>query len=132
MKKQFFILTMITLMFTTSSFAQGYLKVNPLSLAVGILNVGYEQVTAPKQSMQLKVYSHYSGGLYGGRLMYKFFLTEKESPEGLYVAPIAAFIGAEGGGAFRLGGLIGYQVTFSNDKLSFEGAVGPALSPETG
>jgi len=127
MKKQFFIFTLITLMYSTTTFAQGYLKVNPVSLAVGIINVGYEQVTTPKQSMQVKAYSHISSGVYGGRLMYKFFLSNKPSPAGLYVAPIAAYIGSEGEGIFRFGGLIGYQAIFSNDRLSFEGGIGPAV-----
>ena len=102
---------------------------NPISLAVGIVNLGYEQVTAPKQSIQLKAFTHITTGVYGARLMYKFFLSEKPSPAGLYVSPIAAYIGAEGDGYFRVGGLIGYQAVFSNDKFSVEGAIGPAVSP---
>ena len=131
MKKQVLVLVMFFMVSSSSIFAQGYLKVNPISLAVGIVNLGYEQVTTPKQSVQLKAYSHFSTGLYGGRLMYKFFLSNKPSPAGLYVAPIAAYVGSEGDGIFRVGGLIGYQAIFSNDKLSFEGAIGPAVVPDS-
>ncbi len=116
------------MMFSIKSFAQGYIKLNPVSLAFGIMNLGYEQTLGEHQSLQVKLYGHTSGELYGARLIYKFFVSNKPAPEGLYLAPIVGYVGSEGDGVARVGGLIGYQTVFSNDKISFEGGIGPAYT----
>ena len=128
--------------------AQSYIKINPITLAIGYIGVDYEKVVSDKNSFSLGVgfftsgsdFGRYTGvGVNGG---YRFYLTKDDAPKGLFAGPIAGFsflsykYGTVFGGTtadnfsysvLNIGGIIGYQWLFSDDKFSFELGVGPSF-----
>lgn len=118
----------ISMMFATNASAQGYIKVNPINLAFGVFGASYEGVVNEKSSFQVGAYfvSRWGYSGFGAEAQYRFYLSDDDAPRGLFVAPL---VGVRVWGSdytvMRLGGLIGYQWLFSDDKFSFELGVGP-------
>ena len=127
--------------------AQSYIKINPITLAIGYIGVDYEKVVSDKNSFSIgAAFFTYGGdgaratgfGVNGG---YRFYLTKDDAPKGLFAGPIAgfSFLSYKYGAAFgssadnfsysvlNIGGIIGYQWLFSDDKFSFEIGVGPSI-----
>lgn len=124
--------------------AQNVVKVNPIGLAFGSLNGGYETFLTDKTSLYLKG-NFYSRGLIGIRYTgfgvgaeYRFYLSDNDRPKGLYAGPIAniGFIGTNSDlidnyTLITIGGVIGYQWVFS-EKFTVEVNIGPAYGIVTG
>lgn len=129
-----------------SAKAQGIIKLNPIGLAFGSLNAGYETFLSNKSSLYVGA-SYYSRGLLGVRYtgvgldgQYRIYLSDNERPKGLYVAPAVSvgFIGFKDDTdekfnytLVRLGGIIGYQWVFSQ-KFTVEVGIGPSYGFITG
>lgn len=119
--------------------AQQIIKLNPIGLAFGSLNAGYEQFVSDNSSFYVGA-SFYTRGILGIRYsglgldgQYRFYLSDNERPRGLYAAPAASvgFIGFKDSGdnynytLIRLGGLIGYQWQFGGN-FTVELGIGPS------
>jgi Protein of unknown function (DUF3575) len=145
--KQLLITTCAILFMSISMNAQSYIKINPLSLAFGVIGVDYEKVVSDKNSFQVGagfisrgiLGTSYTGFSVSGS--YRFFISKDDAPKGLFVAPTvgASFISFKYDSGFTgvpstsnsytslsIGGLVGYQWLFSDDQFSFELGVGPA------
>jgi hypothetical protein len=145
--KQLLITTSAILFMSLSMNAQSYIKINPLSLAFGVIGVDYEKVVSDKNSFQVGagfisrgiLGTNYTGFSVSGS--YRFFISKDDAPKGLFVAPTvgASFVsfkfdsGIPGAStasssytSLSIGGLVGYQWLFSDDQFSFELGVGPA------
>lgn len=146
MKTKFLsIASFLMLFFMASNLnAQNVVKVNPIGLAFGSLNGGYETFLTDKTSLYLKA-NFYSRGLVGIRYTgfgvggeYRFYLDSNDRPKGLYAGPIASvgFIGSNSDiinnyTLITIGGVIGYQWVFS-EKFTVEVNIGPAYGIVTG
>jgi hypothetical protein len=137
MKKILFLATFIFIgAIQNNLHAQAYIKVNPIALAWGSLNASYEKVLSDKNSYELGANLLFGSGYtgVGASAQYRFYISDSDAPKGLFIAPeVGATFGKYtvlGTGtsftAFELGGLIGYQWLFSNEKFSFQIGVGPA------
>ena len=143
----------VSMMMATNASAQGYIKVNPFTLAFGQLGAQYEGVINEKSSFQVGAFFvsrsstllGYKKTGFGANIQYRFYLSSDDAPRGLFVAPAvgARFMSynytsdllKDAGFKYNvitLGGLIGYQWLFSDDKFSFELGVGPAYYLYTG
>jgi hypothetical protein len=123
--------------------AQSYIKVNPVSLAFGVIGVDYEKVVSDKNSIQVGAYfiSRGIGGIgytgFGVNGSYRFYISKEDAPKGLFASPTVglSFVSFKDNlfatgtsssySALSIGGLIGYQWLFSDDQFSFELGVGP-------
>ncbi len=94
MKKVFLI--SILLSFTFVEAQTNIVKVNPLGLAFGIANAGYEFTIADKQSITISgAYFKESGNQdvanvdgYGANVLYNFYFSaDKVAPKGFHIAP---------------------------------------------
>jgi hypothetical protein len=146
MKSKFFQLALAILFCLSlhSVNAQSLIKVNPIGLAFGSLNAGYEHFVSEKASWTARA-NFYSRGILGIRYTgfgvgagYRFYLSEGERPKGLYAGPIAnvAFIGANDDvignyTLITLGAVIGYQVRLA-DRWFLDFNVGPTYGIITG
>ncbi|HMQ62763.1 MAG TPA: DUF3575 domain-containing protein [Flavilitoribacter sp.] len=129
----------------TPAKAQGIIKLNPIGLAFGSLNAGYETFLNDKSSVYVGA-SFYSRNLIGIKYsglgldgQFRFYLSNNDRPKGLYVAPAASvgFIGFKDNSdkfnytLIRLGAIIGYQWVFSQ-KFTVEVGIGPSYGLITG
>lgn len=146
MKTKFLsIASFLMLFFMASNLnAQNVVKVNPIGLAFGSLNGGYETFLSENTSLYLKA-NFYSRSLVGTRYTgfgvggeYRFYLSDNDRPKGLYAGPIAniGFIGTntdiiDNYTLITIGGIIGYQWVFS-EKFTVEVNIGPAYGIVTG
>ena len=146
MKTKFFsIASYLMLFFMASNLnAQSIVKVNPIGLAFGSLNGGYETFLSDNTSLYLKA-NFYSRSLVGTRYTgfgvggeYRFYLSDNDRPKGLYAGPIAniGFIGTNSDfidnyTLITIGGIIGYQWVFSED-FTVEVNIGPAYGIVSG
>lgn len=140
MKTKFLsIASFLMLFFMASNLSgQNVVKVNPIGLAFGSLNGGYETFLSDNTSLYLKA-NFYSRSLVGTRYTgfgvggeYRFYLSDNDRPKGLYAGPIAnvGFIGTNSDfidnyTLITVGGIIGYQWVFS-EKFTVEVNIGPA------
>ncbi len=143
----------VSMMMATNASAQGYLKINPITLAFGRMGIQYEGVINEKSSYQVGAFFvsrsstllGYKKTGFGANLQYRFYLSSDDAPRGLFVAPAvgASFMNysydddllADYGFKYNVisvGGLIGYQWLFSDDRFSFELGIGPAYYIYTG
>jgi Protein of unknown function (DUF3575) len=141
--KQLLITTSAILFLSLSMNAQSYIKINPVSLAFGVIGVDYEKVVSDKNSFQVgaNFISRGIGGFgytgFGVSGSYRFYISKDDAPKGLFVSPTvsASFVSFKdnlfGSGtsssytSLGFGGLVGYQWLFSDDQFSFELGVGP-------
>ncbi|MEZ5038532.1 MAG: DUF3575 domain-containing protein [Saprospiraceae bacterium] len=146
MKTKFLTIASFLMLFflTNNLIGQNVIKVNPIGLAFGSLNGGYETFLNDKSSLYLKA-NFYSRGIVGVRYTgfgvggeYRFYLSNNERPKGLYAGPVAniGFIGTNVDGVgnytlITLGGVIGYQWVFS-EKFTVEVNIGPVYGIATG
>jgi hypothetical protein len=112
-------------------------KLNPIGLAFGNINLGYQRALAPAHAFQVSANYWYkifgtevSGfGIRGG---YQFFLTSqtKEAPEGFYIGPQISYNSLNEKGtdvsvsAFGVGAMLGYQWIW-NSGLCLDLGIGP-------
>jgi len=99
MKKLIVAVFLVPLIFSSKEIrAQSQvIKINFLSLIVKTLNVSYEKVLETDNSIQLGVF--FTGASIGDTKLtgfgitpeYRFYLSETESPEGVYVAPFLRY-----------------------------------------
>jgi len=143
----------VSMMMATNASAQGYVKINPFTIAFGQLGAQYEGVINEKSSYQVGAFFvsrsstllGYKKTGFGANLQYRFYLSSDDAPRGLFVAPAvgARFMSygytddllKDNGFKYNVitvGALIGYQWLFSDDKFSFELGVGPAYYIYTG
>lgn len=119
------------------------IKINFLSLVIKTLNVSYEKVLDTNNSMQLGVYftgasndnTDFTG--FGITPEYRFYLSETEAPNGVYVAPFLRYssftiednisISKATLTSFTGGLVIGRQWIFK-EKISFDVFLGPKYS----
>lgn len=119
------------------------IKLNFLSLVIKTLNVSYEKVLDTNNSMQLGVYftgassgdTDFTG--FGITPEYRFYLSETEAPNGVYVAPFLRYssltvenevtISKATLSSFTGGLVIGRHWIF-NEKVSFDVFLGPKYS----
>ncbi|MGX1930690.1 DUF3575 domain-containing protein [Flagellimonas sp. 2504JD4-2] len=115
---------------------ENVVKINPLSLLFGSLELGYERVVSEKQSFQIDLgYTsftsgslQYSGFGIGGQ--YRFYVQSgKNAPEGWFLAPVASFSSSKADDfkttVFVAGGVAGYQWNWDPITLDLYG--GPAF-----
>lgn len=134
MKPNFSIFVLLLLFFSFSLQAQkdpkpdafpNIIKVNPISLAFGNINVTYERAINSATSVQISANYWYKilgtevQGV-GVRVGYRFYITNrvKDAPEGFYAGPQLSFNSLkerstkESVNAFGVGAILGYQWIF--------------------
>ena len=137
MKKVLLVIAMVAAGFTANA-QKNVVKVNPLGLVFGSLDVSYERVISDKAAVEVGfAYSSFdvtSGNTkvstngYGVEGKYKFyFSSEKDAPKGWYGAPFVAYSvssvdsdGVKGdANSFAAGALAGYQWVFGGSDSGF-------------
>lgn len=143
--KKFLFVICLSLVMTFQSYAQddmqenlpNVIKVNPIGLAFGNINLGYQRALAPAHAFQIsanywyKIFGTTVSG-FGMRGGYQFFLTSrtKEAPEGFYIGPQISFNSLKetetdvSVTAFGIGALLGYQWVW-NSGLCLDLGIGP-------
>lgn len=143
--KQFFLVLFLSSALVFHSYAQSevqenlpnVVKINPISLAFGNINLGYQRALAPAHAIQVsanywyKIFGTEVSG-FGMRAGYQFFLTSstKEAPEGFYIGPQLSFNTLTESEtdvsvtAFGIGALLGYQWVW-NSGLCLDLGIGP-------
>jgi hypothetical protein len=157
MKRVFFVFCM-SMILTFPGFAQdgenlpNVIKVNPISLAFGNINLSYQRALGASHAVQIggnywyKIFGAEVTGV-GVRGAYQFFLTSrtKTAPEGFYIGPQVSYNSlkeriTEGESqasvsAFGVGAMLGYQWVW-NSGLCLDLGIGPiyqfASESETG
>ena len=143
--KRFCFVLFLSLAITLQGYAQddveenlpNVVKVNPIGLAFGNINLGYQRALGTAHAVQISANYWYkifgtdvSGfGIRGG---YQFFLTSrtKSAPEGFYIGPQISFNSLKETNtdvsvtAFGIGALIGYQWVW-NSGLCLDLGIGP-------
>ena len=137
------LLASVTFLVGPSAFAQkgNVLKINIFSPIASTLNLQYERKISASSSFQLGFY--YAGFTIGDTKFkgigvtpeYRFYLSETESPKGVYVAPFVRYQnftvtnGANEGTISTLGGglIIGKQWIFK-EKIALDIFLGPKYS----
>ncbi|SNY99417.1 DUF3575 domain-containing protein [Flagellimonas pacifica] len=115
---------------------ENVIKVNPLALAFGTMEIGYERVLNQKQSFQVDLgYTTFStgGSKYSGfgiGAQYRFYIQEgKHAPEGWFLAPVANYSSSKADNfkttVLVAGGVGGYQWNWNPITLDLYG--GPAF-----
>lgn len=112
------------------------IKVNPLALLFGSLEIGYERVLNENQSFQIDLgYQSFTSGSqnyngFGLGVQYRFYVQNgKYAPEGWFLAPVASYYSSKSG-SFKTsvliaGGVGGYQWNWDPITLDIYG--GPAF-----
>ncbi|MGQ3678097.1 DUF3575 domain-containing protein [Tenacibaculum discolor] len=137
MKKLLLVIAMVAVGVTANA-QKNVIKANPLSLAFGSFEIGYERVVSESSSVELAVaYSSLKVNTTGGQTdakangfgvegKYKFFFGD-ETPRGWYAAPVVTYSntsldsnGEEGDFSFFGGGAVaGYQWVFGGGDSGF-------------
>jgi hypothetical protein len=146
--KQIYLVLILAILSSASLKAQGYLKLNPITLAFGYIGLDYESVVSDKNSFTVGAGFYTSGNDLTGRYTgfgvnggYRFYLSKDDAPKGLFVSPVVgvSFISYKYPGLFdfsytnlNIGGLVGYQWLFSDDQFSFELGIGPSYGIRLG
>ena len=130
------ILVLLLVLFSFSLHAQkdadpgtfpNIIKVNPISLAFGNINLTYERALNTSSSIQIsanywyKIFGTEVQGL-GARLGYRFYITNrvKDAPEGFYAGPQVSINSLkernseESVSAIGVGAMLGYQWVFGS------------------
>jgi len=126
-----------------SATAQGVLKINILSPIVKTINVQYEQAASATSSFQLGFF--YTGVSNSGTTFkgfgvtpeYRFYLSDTEAPQGVYVAPFVRYMSFKlededssskaHFNAFGGGLILGKQWIFK-EKVALDLFIGPSYS----
>lgn len=130
MKKLLLVIAMVAVGVTANA-QKNVIKANPLSLAFGSVEIGYERVVSESSSVELAVaYSSLKVNTTGGQTdakangfgvegKYKFFFGD-ETPRGWYAAPVVTYSntsldsnGEEGDFSFFGGGDSGFALDLS-------------------
>jgi hypothetical protein len=152
--KQIYLVLILVISSSLGLKAQGYLKLNPITLAFGYIGLDYESVVSDKNSFTVGAGFYTSGSDLTGRYTgfgvnggYRFYITKDDAPKGLFVSPIVGVsflsykyptaFGGSGLSNFSytnlsIGGLVGYQWLFSDDQFSFELGIGPSYGIRLG
>ncbi|WP_428740402.1 DUF3575 domain-containing protein [Tenacibaculum sp.] len=137
MKKLLVVIAMVAAGFTANA-QKNVIKANPLALAFGSFEVGYERVVSESSSVELALaYSSLKVNTTGGQVdakangfgvegKYKFYFGE-ETPRGWYAAPVVTYSntsldsgGEKGDFSFFGGGAVaGYQWVFGGGDSGF-------------
>lgn len=144
-KKVYYLLPLFILFFLglNNANAQSTVKINILSPIVKTLNLQYEKTISTNSSIQLGFfYTGYStGGTsfsgFGITPEYRFYLSDTEAPEGVYVAPFLRYqnftleedVFSSKGTLSTIGGglILGKQWVFK-EKIVLDIFLGPAYS----
>ena len=141
--KRFLIVLCLSMAFTFQGFAQdgenypNVIKVNPIGLAFGNINMSYQRALAKSHALQIganywyKIFGTTVSGI-GVRGGYQFFLTgrTKTAPEGFYIGPQVSYNSMTeketdiSVSAFGVGAMLGYQWIW-NSGLSLDLGIGP-------
>ena len=140
--KQLLLVLVLAFVGISKTNAQGYLKINPITLAFGYFGVEYEQVVSTKNSFTLSAGFITFGSEFSGRYSgfgagagYRFYISKADAPEGLFVEPnvgvsILTYKDSSydfGYSNLNIGAIIGYQWLFSDDQFSFNIGIGPGV-----
>lgn len=146
MKKLF--LLPILLLFCVAGYSQSNtIKLNLPSLGYGVVGLTYEKALGDKTSVELGIQvgaisasvdaESVSLSAIGGMVMYKFYLSQKESPRGVYVGPKVNYLSVSGkntadekgtANVFTAGVLFGSQWIFGKSDSGFVLDVGIGFS----
>ncbi|MEX0313299.1 MAG: DUF3575 domain-containing protein [Allomuricauda sp.] len=136
MKKTYLITIAFILMGMAVKAQENVVKVNPLALLFGSLEIGYERVLSESQSFQIDLgYQSFSSGNlnyrgFGLGAQYRFYVQQaKNAPEGWFLAPVASYYTAKADDLkttmLIAGGVGGYQWNWDPITLDLYG--GPAF-----
>nr|WP_299383586.1 DUF3575 domain-containing protein [Allomuricauda sp.] len=135
MFKKYFLVLAFLFALSQMNAQDNIVKFNPLSLMIGVAELGYERVLDQNNSIQVDVGytsfssggSSYSGFGVGGQ--YRFYVQEsKNAPVGWFLAPVAHYYNASSNdfktSIISVGGVGGYQWNWNPITLDIYG--GPA------
>lgn len=125
MIKKCIVLTVFTLVFTINLSAQEQaIKANPIGLAFGVANAGYEFATSDAQTLTVAALyynvSDVSG--FGAGVEYRFYFSSDEALRGWHAGPSLGYFGLtddfdNSAGFFSIGGEAGHQWIFGEHFL---------------
>lgn len=136
MKKKYIVAIVLIAVGFTVRAQENVIKVNPLALLFGSLEMGYERVLSENQSFQVDLgYATFSSGDldytgFGIGAQYRFYVqAAKNAPEGWFLAPVASYSSSSANDfkttVFVAGGVGGYQWNWNPITLDIYG--GPAF-----
>lgn len=136
--KKIFVVAVIVLGFTSLNAQENVAKVNPLGLALGSAELGYERVLTNNSSVEIALAYSSSDATVGGNTekatgfgvegKYKmYFSSSNDAPRGWYGAPVLTYADAtaengslKGGvSIFGAGAIAGYQWIFGGGESGF-------------
>jgi len=114
--KKLLLITVAVFSFSLASAQEQAIKANPIGLAFGIANAGYEfTVNAPQTLTVSGIYYNISSlSGFGLGAEYRFYFSSKEALRGWHAGPTAGYISLSddfdnSAGFFTIGGEIGHQ-----------------------
>ncbi|NJB70475.1 hypothetical protein GGR42_000937 [Saonia flava] len=139
--KKVFIITFVALGFGLNSYAQeNVIKINPLGLALGSAELGYERALNEKSALEVSL-AYFSSDAtfnsgeevkangFGAEGKYKlYFSSTNNAPRGWYAAPVATYASASADSSsgedgkfsyFGAGAVAGYQWIFGGGNSGF-------------
>lgn len=122
--KNFYLLAIALLSLTFSNAQEQAVKANPIGLAFGVANAGYEFATNETQTLTISglYYNISDASGFGVGAEYRFYFSSDEALRGWHAGPSVGYVSLEddfnnSASFFALGGEVGHQWIFGEHFL---------------
>ncbi|WP_299173121.1 DUF3575 domain-containing protein [uncultured Allomuricauda sp.] len=122
--KNFYLLAIALLSLTFSNAQEQAVKANPIGLAFGVANAGYEFATNETQTLTISglYYNISDASGFGVGAEYRFYFSSDEALRGWHAGPSVGYVSLEddfnnSAGFFAIGGEVGHQWIFGEHFL---------------